>query len=131
VSWHFDEDGSVYLRARLPAEDGTLLVKALEAARERVRERRRAERAAAGGEPASGVDATIDVEPPRRPTTAATGHTAARPASTTWCCSATSATGSHTRAATRSSTTRRAGSLPQPLRPRLPDPAVQTTARQR
>ena len=46
VSYHFDEDGSLFLRARLPAEDGTLLVKALEAARERVYERRRrAERA--------------------------------------------------------------------------------------
>jgi hypothetical protein len=47
VDYYFEEDGSLYLRARLPAEDGTLLVKALEAARERVLERRRAERAAA------------------------------------------------------------------------------------
>jgi hypothetical protein len=50
VDYHFDEDGSLYLRARLPAEDGTLLVKALDAARERVIERRREERAAAPGE---------------------------------------------------------------------------------
>jgi hypothetical protein len=57
VSYHFEDDGSLYLRARLPAEDGTLLVKALEAARERVHERRRDERA--GAEPASAV------EPPR------------------------------------------------------------------
>lgn len=47
VDYHFEEDGSLYLRARLPAEDGTLLVKALDAARERVVVRRREERAAA------------------------------------------------------------------------------------
>ena len=47
VDYYFDDDGSLYLRARLAAEDGTLLVKALEAARERVVERRREERAAA------------------------------------------------------------------------------------
>lgn len=41
VDYHFADDGSLYLRARLPAEEGTLVVKALEAARERVRERRR------------------------------------------------------------------------------------------
>ena len=46
VDYHFEEDGSLYLRARLAAEDGTLLVKALEAARDRVVERRREERAA-------------------------------------------------------------------------------------
>ncbi len=50
VSYHFDEDGSLYLRARLAAEDGTLLVKALDAARERVLGRRREERAAAAGD---------------------------------------------------------------------------------
>jgi hypothetical protein len=65
VSWHFGEDGSLYLRARLPAEDGTLLVKALEAARERVYERRRAERAARGGEQTNSVDTTTIVEPAR------------------------------------------------------------------
>ena len=43
VSYQFEEDGSLYLRARLAAEDGTLLVKALDAARERVAERRREE----------------------------------------------------------------------------------------
>src|SRR5687768_13416831 len=36
VDYRFEEDGSLYLRARLAAEDGTVLVKALEAARERV-----------------------------------------------------------------------------------------------
>jgi hypothetical protein len=66
VSYHFEDDGSLYLRARLPAEDGTLLVKALEAARERVYERRREERAgAASGEQTSGTDATLAAEPPR------------------------------------------------------------------
>ena len=55
VSYHFDEDGSLYLRARLAAEDGTLVVKALDAARERVLERRRAERAAAAAA-AGGAD---------------------------------------------------------------------------
>ncbi|HEY7729365.1 MAG TPA: DUF222 domain-containing protein, partial [Gaiellaceae bacterium] len=58
-----DEDGSLYLRARLPAEDGTLLVKALEAARERLYERRREERAAAAD--TNGVEATTVVEPAR------------------------------------------------------------------
>jgi len=46
VDYHFDDDGSLDLRARLAAEDGTLLVKALEVARERVVERRRKEREA-------------------------------------------------------------------------------------
>jgi hypothetical protein len=66
VSYHFDDDGSLYLRARLPAEDGTLLVKALEAARERVVERRREERAgAATGDETGGAHAAIALEPPR------------------------------------------------------------------
>jgi hypothetical protein len=43
VDYHWGDDGSLFLRARLPAEDGTLLVRALEAVRERVRERRRHE----------------------------------------------------------------------------------------
>jgi hypothetical protein len=50
VDYYFGEDGSLYLRARLAAEEGTLLVRALERARERVRERRRAEQAASGAE---------------------------------------------------------------------------------
>ncbi len=41
VSYHWDDDGSLVLQARLASEDGTLLVKALDAARERIRERRR------------------------------------------------------------------------------------------
>jgi hypothetical protein len=60
VDYHFAEDGSLYLRARLPAEEGTLVVKALEAARERVVARRREERA----RDAETVPAE-DFEPPR------------------------------------------------------------------
>ena len=47
VDYFFGDDGALFLRARLAAEDGTLLMKALEAARERVVERRREERRAA------------------------------------------------------------------------------------
>ncbi len=43
VSWFFAEDGSLSLRARLPAEEGTIVVRALEACRERVLTRRREE----------------------------------------------------------------------------------------
>jgi hypothetical protein len=57
LDYHWAEDGSLYLRARLPAEDGTLLVRALEAARERVRERRRQEQG-------QGQEAN-EFEPPR------------------------------------------------------------------
>ncbi|HWQ23189.1 MAG TPA: hypothetical protein VNK94_03690, partial [Gaiellaceae bacterium] len=60
VDYHWAEDGSLYLRARLAAEDGTLVVKALEAARERVRMRRRDQRSAASAE----EDAAA-FEPPR------------------------------------------------------------------
>jgi hypothetical protein len=65
VDYYFDEDGSLYLRARLAAEDGTLVVKALEAARERVTERRREERAAAvnGVEPNAAPPASLSLEP--------------------------------------------------------------------
>lgn len=68
VDYFFEDDGSLYLRARLAAEDGTLLVKALEAARERVYARRRRERAAAPGTAADGgqPSALLD-EPPRSP----------------------------------------------------------------
>ena len=45
VDYHWAEDGSLYLRARLPAEDGVLVVRALEAAQDAVRARRRAEAA--------------------------------------------------------------------------------------
>lgn len=47
VDWFFREDGSLILRARLAAEDGTLLVTALEAARDRIAARRHQERRAA------------------------------------------------------------------------------------
>ena len=59
VDYHFEEDGTLYLRARLAAEDGTLLVKALDAARDRVLERRREERAAARD-----ADATAEGDAP-------------------------------------------------------------------
>lgn len=68
VDWFFEDDGSLYLRARLSAEDGTLLLKALEAARERVLERRREEKrsaAAGGGADAREASAGLDTEPPR------------------------------------------------------------------
>jgi hypothetical protein len=56
LDYSWAEDGSLLLRARLTAEDGTVVVRALEAARERVRERRREEGASLG---------PIDFEPPR------------------------------------------------------------------
>lgn len=77
VDWYVDDvDGSLMLRARLAAEDGTLVVKALEAARELVLARRREERAAAEQQPPAGEappEATVDdpgpkpeaVDPPR------------------------------------------------------------------
>jgi Domain of unknown function (DUF222)/HNH endonuclease len=65
VDYHWGEDGSLYLRARLPAEDGTLVVRALDAARERVRERRREERAAMAGAEAPAVEPATAFEPPR------------------------------------------------------------------
>jgi len=67
VAYHFEEDGSLYLRARLAAEDGTLLVKALDAAQERVYVRRREERAAAAqsaGESGAEPD-SVGTEQPR------------------------------------------------------------------
>jgi hypothetical protein len=63
VDYYFEDDGSLYLRARLAAEDGTLLVKALEAARERVAERRRQERSAVANGP--DVSAALDFQPSR------------------------------------------------------------------
>jgi hypothetical protein len=59
LDYYWVEDGALVLRARLPAEDGTLLVRALEAARERVHERRREEGATASAVPAE------QFEPPR------------------------------------------------------------------
>ena len=45
VTYFWDDDGSLVLQARLASEDGTILVKALEAAPERIRKRRRQEKA--------------------------------------------------------------------------------------
>lgn len=58
VDWYFDDDGSLVLRARLAAEDGTLLVLALDAACERILSRRREQRA-------RGAELTVAVEPDR------------------------------------------------------------------
>jgi hypothetical protein len=66
VDYHFEEDGSLYLRARLSAEDGTVLIKALDAARERVFARRREERAAAECD-ADDRDTSMHVDAPQRP----------------------------------------------------------------
>ncbi len=60
VSYNWAEDGSLVLRARVPAEEGTVFIRALEAARERVRESERA-----GGDGA--VSAPDSFEPPRSP----------------------------------------------------------------
>jgi hypothetical protein len=67
VDYHWAEDGSLYLRARLPAEDGVLFVHALEAARERVHARRReAPAVVAGvGDGEGHGRAASDFEPPR------------------------------------------------------------------
>lgn len=64
VAWFLEEDGSLSLRARLAAEDGVLLVKALEAARERVVERRREDERAAVATPDVPADTTFGVPPP-------------------------------------------------------------------
>ena len=64
VDWFFEDDGSLYLRARLAAEDGTRLVKALEAARERVMERRRDEERAAAANTVDSADAEFAVPSP-------------------------------------------------------------------
>ena len=50
VDYYVDDGGTLFLRARLAAEDGVLVVRALELARERVLERRRGERVAAAGD---------------------------------------------------------------------------------
>ena len=64
VSWTVEDDGSLFLRARLAGEDGTRLVKALEAARERVVERRREEQRNAATNADVSADATFAVPPP-------------------------------------------------------------------
>ena len=66
VDYYLDDDGTLFLRARLAAEDGTLLIKALEAARERVLECRREERAAAANDPQAQAEVGgASVDPPR------------------------------------------------------------------
>ncbi len=68
VDYYLDDDGTLFLRARLAAEDGTLLIKALETARERVVERRREERAAAANDPQAQAQAGVggaSIDPPR------------------------------------------------------------------
>ena len=70
VDYYLDDDGTLFLRARLAAEDGTLLIKALEVARERVLERRREERAAVANDPQAQAQAQAgadgaSVDPPR------------------------------------------------------------------
>ncbi len=70
VDYFWDDDGTLVLRARLAAEEGTVLVRALEAARERVRERQRAKDGAEGmaAMDADGfVPAAPGVVPPRAP----------------------------------------------------------------
>lgn len=67
VDYYWAEDGSLILRARLAAQDGTLLVRALEAARERVRERRREERAVEEASQMSVEGAAQHFELPRSP----------------------------------------------------------------
>jgi hypothetical protein len=44
VNWHWDEDGSLRLNGRIPAEDGALFLRALEAAQDALHERRRADK---------------------------------------------------------------------------------------
>jgi hypothetical protein len=42
IDWHWDDDGSLCLNGRIPAEDGALFLRALEAAQDALHERRRA-----------------------------------------------------------------------------------------
>jgi len=68
VDYYLDDDGTLFLRARLAAEDGTLLIRALEVARERVLERRRKERTKAANQPQAQADPEVGgaaVDPPR------------------------------------------------------------------
>jgi len=62
VNYYWDDDGSLVLHARLASEDGTVLVRALNAARERIRERRRGDRPSTTGQ----GDATPARAKPRR-----------------------------------------------------------------
>lgn len=83
LDYHWAEDGSLYLRTRLAAEDGTLLVRALEACRERVRERKREERqqedAGPSSEPARSPQVEALVEVAERALARSEGAEAERP----------------------------------------------------
>jgi Domain of unknown function (DUF222) len=63
VDWEWEEDGSLSLHARLPAEDGALILKALEAARDGLRERGRHDGGGGSAEP-PGADLTGKREGP-------------------------------------------------------------------
>jgi hypothetical protein len=67
VDYWLDEDGTLFLRARLAAEEGTVVVRALEAARERVLARRREERVAAASHAQAQPQAPADCLAPPRP----------------------------------------------------------------
>jgi hypothetical protein len=68
LDYHWADDGSLVLRARLPAEDGTILVRALDACRERVWKRKRVDAAAPRDAERAGGSllATPDLDPPRQ-----------------------------------------------------------------
>jgi hypothetical protein len=67
VAWHWDEDGSLCLRARLPAEEGALLLAALESSRDAlVRDRDDAVDGPAGPQHANGPAGPPDFDPDRR-----------------------------------------------------------------
>jgi hypothetical protein len=71
VGYYWDDDGSLVLQGRLAPEDGALLLRALEAARDTLRERAECERrdSAEPAEPGRG-SAEPHVPPPLRPTNA-------------------------------------------------------------
>ncbi len=63
LDWHWDEDGSLCLRARLPAEEGALVLEALHASRDALfRDRDGSERGPAGPSAENGP-----AEPPEPP----------------------------------------------------------------
>jgi hypothetical protein len=61
LSWFWEDDGSLVLRARLAPEDGALVVRALETARDAARERRHAD-ADDGGAPPGGDGSMPDAD---------------------------------------------------------------------
>jgi hypothetical protein len=67
LRYHWAEDGSLSLRARLAAEEGALLLRALDAGRDALRDRRQGEEAAAGeddGPPAASGPPSSAATPP-------------------------------------------------------------------